>query len=215
MINLLLIAGGFAILFVTGELLYRFVGVSAEITRKLVHTVAGVLAATLPWFLTFSEVMILGVGFVVILALSQYFNLLPSIHRVGRTTLGELAFPFGLLFGALFFFRSHPTAFQFGAVVLALADSGAAVIGQGIGKHTYSVFGSKKSYEGSMAFFIIAMITSLFFGYYTGLAPVSLIAIPVLASAVLTIIEGVTGRGLDNLILPSAAGILGVWLQLL
>lgn len=215
MINLIIAAGSFGILLLISEALYRLRGVSAESTRKLLHTVAGLLVAIFPWVLTLAEVVTLGLGFVVVLAVSQYFNLLPSIHTVARATWGEIMFPLGLLLAALLFFRSHPTAFQYGALILALPDSAAAIIGQRWGKHSYSLGGAKKSGEGSMAFFIIAVSVSLLVGFYSGLPLSDLFLRSVLVSGALTIVEAISGRGMDNFTLPSAAGALAVWLQLL
>ena len=156
--NLLFVVGGFTGIFVLGELVHRTWQVSSEATRKTVHILAGLLAATLPWYLSYREVILLGISFSVLLVVSQWLNLLPSVHAVNRKTIGEITFPVGLLLMAILFFRENPAAFQLGALILALGDSSASLVGQSVGRREYHVFDTRKTYEGSLAFFAVSTL---------------------------------------------------------
>lgn len=213
--NVLFVVGGFAGIFVLGELAHRTWQVSSEATRKTVHVLAGLLAATLPWYLSYREVILLGISFSVLLVMSQWLNLLPSVHAVNRRTIGEITFPVGLLLMAILYFRENPAAFQLGALVLALGDSSASLIGQAFGRREYLIFGTRKTYEGSLTFLFVALVLIIVFA--AGVQPITMATvIKALAVGVtLMVFEAVAVRGWDNLVLPVAAATLSIWLRLL
>jgi len=210
-----LVVSGFVGIFVIGELAHRIWQISSETTRKMVHILAGLLAAVLPWYLSYQEVITLGITSSVLLVVSQRLNLLPSIHAVNRKTIGEIAFPLGLLLAAFFFFKESPAAFQVGVLTLALSDSAASLVGQAIGRREYSIFGTRKTYEGSLAFLVVVLVLITVFASASQPLALSTLIRIFMAGVALTIIEAVAVRGWDNLILPVAAGTLGKWLALL
>lgn len=85
-------------------------------------------------------------------------------------------------------------------LLLALADSFAAIIGKTYGTH--GKFG--KTYTGSLAFFAIAMlITNLFYADFK---------VNLLISILVTIIEFLPIRINDNLLIPISSGLFYTWL---
>jgi dolichol kinase len=97
-------------------------------------------------------------------------------------------------------------AFAFGALVLALADPAAGDMGGRVTSLSWRVPGGTKSLCGSLALFVVVAGLGAIFGIAVGdLRPVKLAA----AAAVLSVIEGSLGYGLDNLLLPLAAFVLG------
>jgi phytol kinase len=96
---------------------------------------------------------------------------------------------------------------------MAWADGLADVVGRRYGSHMYSVFGSIKSIEGSVGFFIIGILSStvtiLFFTTFWNLVlPQSILLISVLISGFGTFIEALSPKGTDNLTVPILSSLL-------
>lgn len=205
--NLIIAAVLFFILFALTELLVKS-GAQPKNTRRFAHMTAGFLAFFLPYFLNFTEVIILGIFFTVFLALTKRWQHLKSIHEIRRKSLGAILFPAGLLVSAVLFWKMDPQLFQVSVLVLSLSDSLAGMIGEKFGKHKYCITG-QKTIEGSIAFFITTLL--IFIGLLrinNTLSPEKCLLVFV-ASFVLTVVEGVLGGGIDNLIIPVATGLLG------
>ncbi len=77
------------------------------------------------------------------------------MHGVARPTAGALLFPAGLLLAAVAVWR-HPAAFSYAALMLALPDPAAAVVGDRFTSTSWRVAGGHKSALGSLAFFAVA-----------------------------------------------------------
>jgi phytol kinase len=83
LINTAMLAGAFLALFGLAELLYHYLNVKAELTRKLVHAGTGLLTLLFPVMLNNHWlVLLLCSAFAVILLLSLRFNLLRSINAM-------------------------------------------------------------------------------------------------------------------------------------
>lgn len=180
-------------------------GASTEATRLGVHVAGASAAATFPLYLALPDVVFLGMSFTGFLAVTWARGWIRSVHGVRRPTVGALVFPGGLT-GAALLTWSHPAAYSFGALVLALADPAAHLIGHDMRSWSWSVPGGTKSTAGSVAFFAVALILACLFGRAwgtTALFPV------VLVCFLLTALEGALGYGLDNLPVPIAAAMLG------
>ena len=94
LINTIILAGVFLVLFASAEWMYHIKKVRVEMTRKYVHLMTGLLTMFFPpmignhWLVLF-----LCGSFLVILLVSLQFNLLPSINAVKRKTQGSLLYP--------------------------------------------------------------------------------------------------------------------------
>lgn len=77
-----------------------------------------------------------------------------------------------------------------------------------MGQHTYYITG-RKTIEGSLSFFVISWLILMGLLLYTQ-SPVSwLLMVQVaLAALLLTVLEGLTGYGWDNLPVPLLAGLM-------
>ena len=111
---------------------------------------------------------------------------------------------FGLVYYAIswtilaFFFYNQPWIIAVGIAAMSYGDGMAALIGERFGKHKFNISGDTKSLEGSLAMFLV-LILSLFVVliYYNNL-PTSYLVI-VAVALVATVFEGITPKGLDNL----------------
>jgi len=190
-------------LFAIGEVLHRSFGVGVEMTRKFTHLFAGLVVMTFPWLLTSPwSVALLSTSFGVLLLVGKRTGLLSSIHDVERRTSGAYYYPIAVL-GTFWLADGDPLLFCVPIAVLALADTAAAIVGQSIGENSYKVYDNKRTLEGSMGFFALAMAICL-----VGLAiagrpgwPAMLI-VALVAAIMATATEAISVRGADNLFIP-------------
>ena len=192
---LVAVATAFAAVPAAVEVLKRRTAAAPELPRKIVHVCGGVLAAPLPYFLSYAQILVLAGLFVGVMTASRLMRVFTSLHDVGRDSYGELLFPLGI--GLLALIRPQPWAFAYALLVLALADTAAAAIGMRSGRGRLPI--GEKSIAGSAAFFAVAFAVGLPFASVTACALVALAA---------TAAEGSLSRGLDNLAVPVLAGVL-------
>jgi phytol kinase len=191
------------ILLVANELWFRHHGTPGELSRKFVHITVGSFAAVWPFFLSWDQIRLLSVAFLIVVAASKYFGLFRALHSVQRPTWGEIFF--AVVAGVLTLVTQSKGIFAAALLQMSLADGLAAVIGVRYGKRKYYVFGHTKSYEGTATFFIVSLL--LLIGYSTyghHLMPGSIAIIAAFAA----IIENVGIRGSDNLLVPLAVAFL-------
>jgi dolichol kinase len=183
-----------------------------NLNRKLIHIVSAFIIISFPYFLDVWQIASLSVLFSFIFLISKIKGFLPIINRVKRVSWGEVFYPLGVMISALLFLpQGEVRAFQFGVLVLGLSDAMANIIGDMFGSIKIEFPWSKKSLEGSLAFFATSLILFLlFFGFssFTG----GLFSILV-ASLLLTLAEFSLFFGIDNLVLPSFAAYLFVYIS--
>lgn len=217
MYNMVLLSGGFLLLFATAELLYHFGKVKVEYTRKLVHLGTGVITMTFPFLLDSNlQVLALCGSFAIILVISQEKGLLPSINAIGRKSYGSLAYPVAVCFS--FFVYSITLArgvsalppiafFYLPILVMAFADPVAALIGRKWPIKSFQVGAGRKSVAGCTSFFLTSFLITywllaflmdgdqkLFFRITTAL----------IVAGFSTIAEAITPQGFDNISIPVA-----------
>src|SRR5918911_5165824 len=139
--------------------------VHAELSRKLMHISLGLLTASFPWlFDDVWPVLVLCSIIVLWLLALRYLPALGSrlggvIHAVERRSLGELYFPIS---AAVLFVVAQGDRLLYCVpiLILTLADTAAALIGKQYGHWKYTTpEGTRKSAEGSVAFFMVAFFS--------------------------------------------------------
>lgn len=196
--TILVVAATFCIL-VASEYLARAKQIHAELTRKLVHVAVGTFVAFWPFFLTWTQIQLLGFAFFVVLCISIKFQIFRSIHAVERNVLGELLFAVVII--ALAAICTDKWVFMTAMLHLSLADGLAAVIGLGWGDtNQYKVLGKTKSIAGTTAFIICSLIILAVYGLSadSSTSVATLLWLPFLAAAT----ENLAVYGTDNLIMP-------------
>ncbi len=194
-------AAVFVALLAAAEAATRRWGIDAELSRKMVHVSSAVAAACLPLVMSFPAVVGLALAFVPFMVVARRIDLFPAVHRVERTTLGEVWFPLGVALAAAFV--PHRAAFVFGVLVMGLSDAFASLAGRRWGRRGYSVLGATKTYLGSAVF----LVTTVVLGLVVSGGDATMAEI-VGTAAVLTAVEGLLGRGTDNLVLPVTSALL-------
>lgn len=202
----------YLLLFIGVEVIAKRTKINTESSRKLVHIVAGTTAALLPLVMTFHEIIALSILFIPVMLISKRANIFSSIHSVKRSTFGEVYFPLAILLTALLFPRN--SEYMYGLLVLGISDGSASIIGQKYGKKKYQLFGHKKSYAGSLAFFIATLVIGIIIlAHFTDMAIGLILVISILLAAFLAMVEACLHKGLDNLIIsPFAALLLAVFI---
>ncbi len=205
------VAAAYCVVFLGIELLAKGTSASAETLRKIGHVAAGLMAAAFPLFLTFNEIAIAGVLLSTAAAAAINLNLFRSVRRVERTTYGEILFPLSITVVALLF--PNQLLYTYAILVLALADAFASIIGVMYGHRKFSLFGSHKSYLGSVTFFTVAMATGVvLIMALTSTMYLGAFAASIVAAVVLTLVEAASSKGADNLTVPLVAASL-LWLM--
>lgn len=176
-----------------------------EFSRKVVHIGVGSYVAFWPFFLSWTQIQILSLAFIVAVAASQFFGVFKAIHSVQRPTWGEMFF--ALAVGALTLVTHDAAIYAAAVLQMSLADGFAAVIGNKYGgRHRYLVFSHTKSLAGTLTFLVIsiAVLAVLNSRFPNPLDPLQILGISALAAA----IENIGVRGFDNLLVPLLVGVL-------
>ncbi len=179
-----------------------------ETSRKLFHLGGGLTTLALPWMFTdvWPVVLLTAITVPTLLALKHVRRLRNGLgdvlYGVTRPSLGEVYFP---LSACLLFVLAHdrPLLYIVPLLLLTLADPAAAIIGSRYGSLQYVTRDGHKSLEGSLAFFIVSFLGTS--GALLLAAPTADVAAPGVAltlALLLTLVEAISWRGLDNLLIP-------------
>jgi phytol kinase len=187
------------LLLVIGELWWRKQRLHTEFTRKFVHITVGTFVAFWPFFLSWNEIRLLSIAFLIIVAISKYLRIFRAIHTVQRPTWGELFFAVAV--GAITLITHDKWIYAAALLQMSLADGFAAVVGTRYGQRfRYIVFGHAKSILGTFTFLVVSAAILVAFARHSGqqLTAVFILDLSVLAS----MIENIGVAGLDNLLVP-------------
>lgn len=188
-----------ALLLFGNELWWRKKGFHGEVGRKFIHITVGSFVAFWPFFMTWNEIRLLSIAFLLVVAISKYFHLFRAIHSVQRPTWGEVYF--ALAVGAITFITDNKWIYMAALLQMSLADGLAAIVGVRYGKKRhYLVFGQVKSVIGTTTFIVTSVLILLAFVYLSNM-PLSSAAILGLAYLA-ALIENIGVYGLDNLLVP-------------
>lgn len=204
-----LMALGYLILFALTEVLYRYARVPSEWSRKFLHVAGGGLSLLLPlFFRSFWWVLLLVVSFAGLLAVTKRFDLLHSVHKVERPSIGSVIFPLPvLLCFMLMEYQNNLLLFYLPMSVLIVADPAAFVVGRLFPWRPYRIANSGKTLSGSLAFATSTFLLCFIILKEAGCGDnwlVLVFAITFLS----TLTEAVSIRGWDNLTVPSLVAVL-------
>ncbi len=202
------------IVVVIAETLKYFCNTKTEITRKIVHIASGNIIL-FAWRLHLPMyVLIIGsiIAAIVVLA-SHLFSLFPSINDIKRVSYGTLFYAFSI--GILSYSFWYEERFKYaviGILIMTWGDGMAAVIGRKFGKHTYQIFNTNKSWEGSFAMMGISFIVCSMILGFTGEPVSKILVVSLITSIVATILEMFSNFGIDNLTVPIGSAFISFYL---
>lgn len=195
----------FLSLFAISELLRKF-GLQTETTRKFVHFGGAFVTIFFPFILTSHwTVLILAVGFALFMLVTKKFGFLQSVHAVERKSEGAIYHPIAIYSCFLYSqILNQPMFYVISILILAISDALAALVGKSYGANEYLVeVGTRKSIEGSITFFLTSfLIVHLILLLATNTGRLESVLIALLISIIVTIFEGVSLKGADNLFIP-------------
>lgn len=199
------IAAAILVLFTVAESWKRIFQPPVEWTRKLVHAGAGVVVLTFPWLLHSPwTVGVLGVAFGGLLVAGKKTGLLSSIHNVERKTSGAYYYPLAV-FALFVLSKGDPLTYCVPLLVMALADSTAAMVGLYRGLRPYKVMDGERTIEGSATFFAVSYIVVITGLILSDRAGPTVVLAALVVAAITTSVEAISVRGSDNLFIPYAA----------
>jgi phytol kinase len=181
-------------------------------SRKFLHIMTGNIAFLLPIFQTREIMAFVAAGPFIL------FTFLMSPHSPIKSMRGktsEAGHGLGLVYYAItwtvlaYFFFDNRVIIAIGILAMSYGDGLASLIGIRYGKRKYCVFKDTKSYVGSLAmlvFTFLLMVVALL--YYS--IPLTMVVRGYLLwiSVLVTLIEGITPYGLDNLSVPFLTALL-------
>lgn len=186
-----------------------------EIVRKIVHIGTGNVIL-IAWWLDIPASVGITASILAsaITLLSYRLPILPGINSVGRQSLGT--FFYSLSFGILvawFWYLQQPQYAALGILVMTWGDGLAALIGQRFGKHKYKVFGTEKSWEGSLTMMLVSFLVSSLILVGTQGNSWQTWTISLLVAFIATALEAVSFLGIDNLTVPLGSAALAFFLS--
>ncbi len=179
----------------------------SEYVRKVVHIGTGNIILLAWWMQIPAWVGVsAGVFFSGVTLLSYRFQLLPSINNVGRKSFGTFfyAVSIAILVG-WFWTIDRPEFAVLGILVMTWGDGLAGLLGKQFGRHPYEIWGSKKSWEGSVTMAIVSAIVCVL--VLCSIRPLVLenLYIAMVVGIMATGLEMFSKFGLDNLTVPIAS----------
>jgi phytol kinase len=192
----------------------RFAG-KPEIVRKIVHIGTGNVIL-IAWWLDIPASVGITASILAsaITLLSYRLPILPGINSVGRQSLGTFFYSvsFGILV-AWFWYLQQPQYAALGILVMTWGDGLAALIGQRFGKHKYKVFGTEKSWEGSLTMMLVSYVVSSLILVETQGNSWQTWAISLMVAFIATGLEAISFLGIDNLTVPLGSAALAFFLS--
>jgi len=192
-----------------GEGLRKWRGYSTEFTRKLIHIAVGMWAfGTVLLFQHWYFAIIPPLSFVVLNYVSYRGEIFKSVETGEKGNLGTVYFPisFALI---ICLFWERPELLVASLMPMTWGDALAAILGRRYGQRKYSVLGSTRSVEGSLAMFLLSWLSTFLallllppLRWQTSL--LYSLAVAVFA----TLIEALSPWHIDNLTVPLLAAAL-------
>ncbi len=181
------------------ELGWRKHWLANEVGRKFVHITVGSFVAFWPFFLSWNQIRLLSLAFLVVVLATTYFNVFHAISSVQRPTYGEVFF--AITVGLLTYITQNKGVYAAAILQMSLADGFAAIIGVRYGRENkYYLLGHAKSVAGTTAFFVTSLLILI---GYSLLAPYHVpFAVVLFGALTAAALENVAVFGLDNLLVP-------------
>ena len=196
------------------------------VIRKIGHCLGGTFVAFIVFqynslsgiFLTIGLFLILFTIFVVFSKgklLTEYFMFNFRENEKDHTFLINTITTLLVLFGLLLIFYNYPAAFVAGTLIISWGDTFGEVIGKTLPIVKYRVF-CEKSISGSLGVFV--------FSFFSFLTSIIIFDIPlsngwfwisILGSLTCAVIESISWKWFDNIVLPPVGSVFMLWIILL
>ena len=179
--------------------------------RKFTHIMVGNIIFLLPLFMGREVITFCAAApFIIFSFLMTKYSPIKINNSITSSGHGLGLFYYAVSWTILaFLFYDQPYIIAVGIAAMSYGDGFASLIGQKFGKHKYTLFGDTKSFEGSLSMFLVLIaMLCVSLGYYVFINNAFNMGYPlhimnlfviVIVSALATIAEGITPKGMDNL----------------
>jgi dolichol kinase len=178
-------------------------GYSTDFTRKFIHITVGMWSVgTVLLFDRWYMAVIPPLSFILINYLSYRQETFKAMETGEKGNLGTVYFPLSFAI-IVFVFWKRPHLLVASLMPMTWGDAMAAVLGNRYGQFRYTLLGSTRSLEGSVAMFLFAFAaTFLALWLFPPLGLSISLLYALVVSVVVTLVEAVTPWHLDNLTVP-------------
>lgn len=194
------------------EMLRRLTSKSAEVTRKIVHILTGVLVAMTPFMVQSKwPLVVLGILFSAIDYIAIRYGLLQGMHGTFRYTYGTVFYPIAVVVLTLLLWDQHKTIYVCAILILAISDAAAAIVGERLRRPIFLKFGpDTKTLQGSTAMFLSTFLIVIFCltvlpQDISDLGIGRIVGIAMVVAVISTVCEAISLQGSDNLTVPLGA----------
>jgi uncharacterized protein (TIGR00297 family) len=208
---------GFGIFFVgillfigMAEKLRTRMGWSAEVNRKLVHILTGILVFFTPFFFHSDSPLIwMAIIFIIVNYIGVRSGKLKGMHGTDRLSYGTVFYPLTFLFLVITSWQNDKVILMLSMLILALSDAGAAIMGENLKRpHEYRLGRDKKSLEGSSVMFLSSFLLIFLLlplidhidGYDISFSTAAWVGL--IVAVIATVMEALSSSGSDNLSAP-------------
>ncbi|NHJ38390.1 MAG: hypothetical protein FK731_00050 [Asgard group archaeon] len=197
------------------------------VIRKIIHFMGGTFIGFI--VLLFDTLLGIIIGLCIFLAMflllifTSKFKILKEyiILKECREDEGSFAFLFNtiltliILFIILIVFNNYPAIFTASALIVSWADTSGEIVGRLLPIYKYKIF-NKKSLSGSLAVFLTSFLVFFLIVFsFNFILPTFWFWRIILGSFLCTIIEALSWKWSDNLLLPIFSGLIILWFYLL
>jgi len=216
LIFLIIVTVGTGAVVVLGEVIHRKTNITAENARKVIHLSTGNFILFVPLFFDhrlyaiIAPVIFALVNFM-ICPLSPIKRFRIKAYSKGNN-LGTVYYPISLSVLMLLAFE-HPIVMNVAFLPLVWGDGVGAIVGKKHGSKTvYTIANSSKSWIGSWTVYSISIIAILFSFLVVGIFDfesftiLGMILITLTITPIVTLAEGITPWGLDNITMVAIGG---------
>ena len=194
-----------------------------NISRKFLHAMIGNLPFIMPFFTNTLFPFLVASPFIIVTFLATPYSPIKIRDKLGKLgDLTEEGHSLGLVMYAIsystlaLFFGIKPYIVAAGILPMAYGDSSAALLGLYYGKHKYK-FIESKSFEGSFGMFagsfLSILISIIYFSKFYSLNFTNFIASALIIALMVTFVEAVSPKGIDNIAVPAAGAISFIFLN--
>jgi phytol kinase len=182
---------------------------SSNFTRKVIHIGVGMMSWALIFIFTSPwPFIIMCLLFAVFLYLDFRYGFFPAMASKDKNNMGTVYFPIAAA-AVVFVFWEQPPLMVAALMPLTWGDGLAPVVGRAYGKRPYYVANHKRTYEGSLGFFLFGFLfTWLALWVMPGLPeipPLAAILPGLIVMVATTLVEAVSIWGIDNLTITAVA----------
>jgi dolichol kinase len=194
----------FLLLVIISHVLYKFLKISSENSRKFLHVSGGVLALFAPVLFTSHWWVLILCSLAFLLLLFTYIKQwLPAVHQTARSSIGSVIFPIPLYLCFLIAEnRSDELLFYLPISFLTISDAIAQWTGKKWELHSLQLMNKQKTLIGSTFFAISALLIATVWGIVFGLEIDQIILLAFTTSLIAAVTELISTKGWDNLTVP-------------